>query len=376
MKRIEVMSGIQPTSEMHIGNYFGAVKNWVDLQAKHACVFGVVDLHAMTMPYRPDELRGNTLRMMLELVACGLDPERSVLFVQSLVPEHTELAWILGCVAAFGDLTRMTQFKDKSGRVEAEAGAAFISAGLFTYPVLQAADILIYRAHRVPVGKDQEQHLEMSRSIARRFNDTFAPVFPEPKPLFTETPKIMSLASPEQKMSKSLGAKHYVGLFEDAESIRAKVRSAVTDSGPPTGGAEISPGIANLFEILKACGREAEAAAMTEDYFAGRLRYVQLKDAAAAALIDLSATLRARRAEVESRLSIEDLIYDASAGARAIARATLDEVRAATGLPGLQRAAFERTLSDGGMVSTVSTPVSKTGGPGSNPGAPANPAHD
>ncbi|MCI0347340.1 MAG: tryptophan--tRNA ligase, partial [Chloroflexi bacterium] len=312
MKRIDVLSCIQPTSEMHVGNYFGAVKNWVDLQATNACAYGVVDLHAMTMPYQPERLRENTMRMMLELVACGLDPERTVLFVQSLVPEHTELAWILGCVAAFGDLTRMTQFKDKSGRVEAEVGAAFISAGLFTYPVLQAADILVYRAHKVPVGKDQDQHLELSRSVARRFNETFAPVFPEPKPLYTETPKIMSLASPEQKMSKSLGAKHYVGLFEDADSIRAKVRSAVTDSGPPADGAEVSPGVANLLEILKACGREAEAAAMTEEYFAGRLRYVHLKDAVAAALIDLSTTLRARRDEIASRLSIEDLIYDAS----------------------------------------------------------------
>lgn len=370
MKRIDVLSGIQPTSEMHIGNYFGAVKNWVGLQETHACAYGVVDLHAMTMPYQPDELRRNTMRMMLELVACGLDPERTVLFVQSLVPEHTELAWILGCVTSFGDLTRMTQFKDKSGRVEAEAGAGLISAGLFTYPVLQAADILIYRARMVPVGKDQEQHLELSRSVARRFNEVFGPVFPEPKPLFTETPKIMSLASPEQKMSKSLGGKHYVGLFEDADSIRAKVRSAVTDSGPPADGAATSPGIANLLEILKACGRDAEAAAMTEEYFAGRLRYVQLKDAVAAALIDLSSTLRARREEAARRWAVEDLIYDASAGARAIARATLDEVRAATGLPALERA-LEATLSDGGMVSTVSTPVSKTGSPGSNPGAPA-----
>ena len=372
MKRIDVMSGIQPTSEMHIGNYFGAVKNWVDLQETRSCVYGVVDLHAMTMPYEPDRLRDNTMRMMLDLVACGLDPERSELFVQSLVPEHTELAWILGCVASFGDLTRMTQFKDKSGRLESDVGGGFISAGLFTYPVLQAADILIYRARMVPVGKDQDQHLELSRSVARRFNETFSKVFPEPKPLYTETPKIMSLASPEQKMSKSLGPKHYVGLFEDAESIRAKVRSAVTDSGPPEEGAEVSPGVGNLLEILRACGRDDEAAAMSEEYFAGRLRYVHLKDAVAAALIDLSATLRARREEVSSRLSIEDLIYDASASARVVARATLDEVRAAAGLPGLDRAASARSLSDGGMVSTVSTPVSKTGGPGSNPGAPAN----
>lgn len=336
MTTIDVLSCIQPTSEIHIGNYFGAIRNWVDLQEEKGCAYGVVDLHAMTMPYRPDELRRNTLGMLRDLVACGLDPERSVLFVQSLVPEHTELAWILGCVASYGDLTRMTQFKDKSGQVE-ETGGRFISAGLFTYPVLQAADILIYRAHMVPVGRDQDQHLELSRSIARRFNETFAPVFPEPEPLHTETPKVMSLANPEQKMSKSLGPKHYVGLFEDAETIRAKVKTAVTDSGPPSEGGEASPGIANLLEILKACGRTAVAAEMGEDYFAGKLRYVRLKDEVADALVALAASMLERRAEVESRTSIEELAQHASARARVVAAETLTLVREATGLPALER---------------------------------------
>src|SRR5882724_1059073 len=215
-----VLSCIQPTAEMHIGNYFGAVKNWVALQDSHECIYGIVDLHAITMPYDPQELKANTARMAIELLACGIDPQRTILFIQSLVPEHSELCWILGCICPYGELSRMTQFKDKS---EVLKGSQFVSAGLFTYPVLQAADILIYRAKYVPVGKDQEQHLELSRDIARRFNGQFkTDLFPEPAPLFTETPKIMSLVDPTKKMSKSAGDRHYIGLFEEEKSIRAK----------------------------------------------------------------------------------------------------------------------------------------------------------
>src|SRR5688572_109870 len=169
-----VLSGIQPTAEMHIGNYFGAVRNWVALQHTHECIYCVVDLHAITMPYEPARLRTNTERMVIDLLACGIDPNKAILFIQSLVPEHTELCWILSSLTPIGDLRRMTQFKDKSDVLEGQDSTQFVSAALFSYPVLQAADILVYRAQFVPVGKDQEQHLELSRELARRLTTSLA----------------------------------------------------------------------------------------------------------------------------------------------------------------------------------------------------------
>lgn len=328
-----VLSCIQPTAEMHIGNYFGAVKNWVDLQDSHDCIYGIVDLHAITMPYDPAELRANTERMVVELLACGIDPEKSILFIQSLVPEHAELCWILGCLCPYGELSRMTQFKDKSELLE--SGKSFTSAGLFTYPVLQAADILIYRAKYVPVGKDQEQHLELSRDLARRFNSQFgAPFFPEPRPLFTETPKLMSLVDPTKKMSKSAGDRHYIGLFEEERSIRAKIKAAVTDSGELPTGVEMSPGVTNLFEILKACGNVDDAAAMQMDYDAGKRQYGELKEVTANALVALTSRLRARREEISKDAgAVNAKVNEMSDKARDIARETLTEVRRIIGLP-------------------------------------------
>ena len=223
-----VLSCIQPTGEMHLGNYFGAVRNWVDLQesGEYRCFFGAVDLHAMTVAYDPKVLKKNAENMLIDLLAAGIEPGKSTLFIQSLVPEHTELYWIFSCLTSYGDLTRQTQFKDKSEQVS-DSADNFISAGLFTYPTLQAADILVYRAGFVPVGKDQDQHLELSRTIALRFNRQFGEdFFPEPQALSTETPKLMSPADPLKKMSKSLGPKHYIGLFEDEKSVRNKIKRA------------------------------------------------------------------------------------------------------------------------------------------------------
>lgn len=330
-----VLSGIQPTAEMHIGNYFGAVKNWVALQDTHDCIYTVVDLHAITMPYDPASLRANTERMVIDLLACGIDPDKAILFIQSLVPEHTELCWILSCICAFGELRRMTQFKDKSDLLEGQDATQFVSAALFTYPVLQAADILIYRADYVPVGKDQEQHLELSRDLARRFNSQFGvDFFPEPAALFTETPKIMSLLDPTKKMSKSAGERHYIKLFEDEKSIRAKLKSAVTDSGGVSPGAEMSPGVVNLFEILKACGNTEDAAALLRDYNAGTLQYRELKEVVANALVELTSSLRARREEISKDAArVNAQIREMSEKARAIAGANLKEVRSIIGLP-------------------------------------------
>lgn len=331
----DVLSCIQPTADLHVGNYFGAVANWVKLQQTHRCIYGIVDFHAITMPYDPAALRKNTRNMVIDLLACGVDPEKSTLFVQSLVPEHCELCWILSSQCSFGDLSRMTQFKDKSQKLQSESGDDYISAGLFFYPVLQAADILAYRASYVPVGKDQEQHLELSRGIARRFNQRFnTDLFPEPKPLFTQTPRIMSLAQPESKMSKSAGPKHYVGLFEEEASIRKKIKSAVTDTGQPAGEATMSPGVANLFEILRACQADAAADQLHADYQAGQLKYAQLKGAVGDALVALTEPFRRRRqALVGDEAMIDQQIRQLSEQARQIAADTLNRVRKLTGFP-------------------------------------------
>ena len=331
-----VLSCIQPTAEMHVGNYFGAVKAWVELQETHRCFFGIVDLHAMTRLYEPDELRQHSRQMFIDLLACGIDPEKSVLFVQSMIPEHMELCWILSCYCAAGDLGRMTQFQEKSKSItERTKQAEYVSAGLLFYPVLQAADILMYQASYVPVGKDQEQHLELLCAIARRFNQRFeTALFPEPQPLFTDTPKIMSLIHPDQKMSKSEveAEKGCIGLFEDEASIRDKVRAAVTDAGPRQVG--MSAGVENLFEILRACERQQDYETLQAEYKSGRLKYVDLKDAVAEALIAITGRLRARRADLLADPEFVDRqLRDMTDKARTVARETMREVRQLTGLP-------------------------------------------
>lgn len=334
MTKKRVLSCIQPTGEIHLGNYFGAVKNWVNIQDDYECFYGVVDLHAMTMPYDARELKKNTLQMVAELLACGIDPEKSILFIQSLVPQHTELTWIFNCVASYGELSRMTQFKDKSAMVEEGKGKGqFISAGLFTYPVLQAADILIYRADFVPVGIDQVQHLELSRNIAVRFNKMFGHYFPEPAPLLTEIPKLTSLADPTKKMSKSLGEKHVISMFEEEDTIRKKVRSAVTDTGDQQGD-EMSPGVENLFNLIKACEKTGEYSGLMNDFKAGTLKYKDLKDVTADALVELIAPFRQKKEELlKDEGYIEKVAHQLSEKARAHASDTLIKVRELTGLP-------------------------------------------
>lgn len=330
-ERKRIFSGIQPTSVMHIGNYFGAVANWVRLQEDNECIYCVVDLHAMTMPYKAQDLFRNTRDMMVDLLACGVDPERSILFVQSMVPEHMELAWVFNCVTGYGELSRMTQFKDKADLLKDESKDGLISAGLFTYPILQAADILAYKAEYVPVGKDQEQHLELSRNIAVRFNAQFGPYFPEPKPLFTDVPKLMSLADPERKMSKSLGPKHYVSLFEEEDVLRKKLRSAVTDSGSE--GSQISPGVANLLEILKACGRNDLYAFYLSEHKLGSIQYKDLKQDVADTLVVLTSAFRERRKEIGSdKQYVKRIEREMGTKARDIASGILQEVRALVGM--------------------------------------------
>lgn len=325
-----ILSAIQPTGDLHFGNYFGAVQNWVKLQEEYNCFYGVVDYHAMTMPYKPHKLRQATWDMIINLMALGVKPEN--LFIQSMIPEHTELTWIFNCFCSYGQLTRMTQFKDKSSQ-SGESSDGFISAGVFDYPVLQAADILIYKADKVPVGKDQEQHLELTRQIARRFNQQVGKeYFVIPEVLYSEAPKIASTADPTMKMSKSKGPKHYISVFEEEKVIRKKIRSAVT--GMEMGDLEkMSPGIRNLLTLLKAAGNGEAHDAFIEDFKDETLRFVDLKDATADALEGLASGFRTRRKELnENRREVKNMIKESSARIRQVAQKTLSEVKDLAGL--------------------------------------------
>ena len=325
-----IFSGIQPTGTLHIGNYFGAVRNWAAMQNDVDCIICIVDYHAITADVDPKTLRQASLDMAIDLIACGIDPEKTILFVQSDVPEHTELSWILGCVTSFGDLSRMTQFKDKSSK------EAFISSGLFSYPVLQAADILLYLADGVPVGEDQVQHLELSRRIARRFNSRFGEMFPEPEPAVAQKgARIMSLSDPTAKMSKSAGESHYVGVMEAEDSIHKKVRSAVTDMGLEAGDV-MSLGVASLFEILElsveATGEASLAEELHAEFAAGTLMYSKLKDTVFEQLMEVLRPIQRRRAELIASGDAIDMLRSGAEKAREIAAETMAKVRSLVGL--------------------------------------------
>lgn len=330
----KVLSAIQPTGDLHLGNYFGAVQNWVKLQDNYDCKYGVVDYHCMTMPYKASALRENTWKMVFQLLACGVKVEN--VFVQSFVPEHVELSWVLSCVCSYGELSRMTQFKDKTDQLKDKDKDALVSSGLFLYPVLQAADILIYHADYVPVGKDQEQHLELSRNIAQRFNTQFEKeYFVHPEPLFTEIPKLLSLADPNKKMSKSLGEKHYVNLFAEEDRIRKQVKSAVTDTGE--GQIGMSPGVKNLFELLVACNEKTTHDQLMQDFHNGALKYSALKEAVGEALVQLISPFRENlKALEENKKQIKEQVKDSSSNIRKVAQQTMKEVREITGLLSLK----------------------------------------
>ena len=330
-RRKQVLSCIQPTGKLHLGRYFGAVRNWVELQEKYDCVYGIVDLHAMTMPFNPKKLREKTWELTINLLATGIDPDN--LFIQSLVPEHTELAWIFNCMSSFGEVGKMTQFKDKKQQVKEKSKDVFVSTGLFTYPVLQAADILIYKADFVPVGKDQVQHLELSRNIAVRFNQVAGKeYFKLPEPLFTEIPKVMSTADPTRKMSASLGEKHNIDIFAEEQVIRKKIRSAVTDSGENQGG-EKSPGLENLFLLLKASGKSDIFDEANELFSKGKLQYGHFKQNVADAIISMLQPMQEKRKEIlADKKRVKNRIKASSEVIRVTARQTLNEVKDLMGL--------------------------------------------
>jgi tryptophanyl-tRNA synthetase len=320
-----VFSGIQPSGELHLGNYVGAVHNWVKLQEQYRVLLCVVDYHAITQSYDREALTPRTLEMASEILAAGVDPERSVLFVQSSVPEHTELCWVLNTVTPFGELARMTQFKDKAQRQEDN-----VNVGLFDYPVLQAADILLYRAKLVPVGADQIQHLELAREIARKFNQRWGEVFPEPQPLLTKTPKILGLDG-QAKMSKSLG--NTLRLAESDEEIRGKLAKAATDPKRARRKDPGNPDDCNVATLHRFFSDEARQRWMVEGCTTAAIGCLECKSALADNVIAHLGPIRERKAALAAHPGrVEEILREGARRARAVARETMAEVRDRVGL--------------------------------------------
>jgi tryptophanyl-tRNA synthetase len=333
MARHRIFSGIQPTGEPHLGNYLGAIRQWVEMQdapAPHDALYAIVDYHALTIDQPPEQLRKNTTDVAASVIACGLDPEKVILFRQSDVPEHAELAWVFSCCAAMGDLHRMTQFKDK-----AEQHRDNVNVGLFTYPVLQAADILLYKADLVPVGEDQVQHLELAREIARRFNRRFGDTFPEPQPLLSKVPRLRGLDG-SAKMSKSKG--NTVGIGETPEQIRAKFKVALTDPARLRRYDPGHPEDCNVFTLhgyFTGPKNPARLAEIERDCRSAALGCVDCKKELAERVIEELAPIRARQAELRARPErVEAFLAEGARKASAIARKTMDEVRARIGVGG------------------------------------------
>ncbi|MCW2828612.1 MAG: trpS [Marmoricola sp.] len=330
--RPRVLSGIQPTSDsFHFGNYLGALRQWVELQETHEPFFFIANMHALTLEQEPKKLRERTFVAAAQLMAMGIDPERSSIFVQSHMPEHAELAWVLQCLTGFGEARRMTQFKDKS----AKDGEGSSSVGLFTYPILQAADILLYRPAYVPVGEDQRQHLELTRDLAQRFNHRYKRTFRLPEPyILKETAKILDLQNPAIKMSKSNSSPGgIVEMLDDPKVSAKKVRSAVTDSGSEICfDPETKPGISNLLTIYSALSGRSIEDLVTSYEGQG---YGALKGDLADVVVDFVTPFRNRTLELlDDRAELERVLRAGAETAGAVARATLADVYDRVGFVG------------------------------------------
>ena len=322
-----VFSGIQPTAAPHLGNYLGALQHWVQLQEEHESFICIVDLHALTLPWDPRELRARTIESGATLLACGIDPARSVLFVQSHVPAHADLTWLLSCIAGMGQLRRMVQFKEK-----AKGEAETVSVGLFTYPLLQAADVLAYRAHGVPVGEDQRQHIELMRDLAQRFNSTFGSVFVLPEPWIpSRAARVMALDDPTQKMSKSSPRPDsLISLTDPPGVIQSKVRAAVTDSGREVRAADDKPAISNLLTIFAAL--EDVSVDGLEERFAGH-GYGRFKQELADVLVARLSPIRERFERLmNDRAEVARTLDAGSERAASVAIETLSAAQDAVGL--------------------------------------------
>ncbi len=324
-----MFSGIQPSGELHIGNYLGAVQNWVGIQGRYESFFCIVDYHAITIPYDPRELPVRTRELAVSLLAAGIDPAVATVFVQSAVPEHTELAWIFNTITPLGELERQTQFKDKAQRQES------VAAGLLNYPVLQAADILLYRADTVPVGEDQVQHLELSRETARRWNSRFSPdrpYFPEPAALLTPTRRVLGLDG-QAKMSKSMG--NTVGLLEPPDQVWEKLRPAVTDPKRVRRTDPGTPEVCNIYHLHRGFNPPETVALVERECRSAGWGCIDCKrvlfDGMERALAPIRARAEALRAQPEV---VEDALAAGAATARGIARETMHDVKARMGLAG------------------------------------------
>ncbi|WP_241608272.1 tryptophan--tRNA ligase [Rosenbergiella epipactidis] len=329
MTRPIVFSGAQPSGELSIGNYMGALRQWVQMQDDYHCIYCIVDQHAITVRQDAAALRKATLDTLALYLACGIDPEKSTIFVQSHVPEHAQLSWVLNCYTYFGELSRMTQFKDKSSRY-----AENINAGLFDYPVLMAADILLYQTQQVPVGEDQKQHLELSRDIAQRFNAIYGDIFKVPEPFIPKSgARVMSLLEPTKKMSKSDDNRNNViGLLEEPKAVVKKIKRAVTDSDePPVVRYDVKnkPGVSNLLDILS--GVTGQSITELESAFEGQM-YGHLKGAVAEAVSGMLTDLQARYHHFRNdEVLLNKIMKEGAKKASAQAKQTLDKVYEAIG---------------------------------------------
>jgi tryptophanyl-tRNA synthetase len=329
MSRARVFSGIQPTADsFHLGNYLGALRQWVALQETHDTVYCVVDLHAITLPQQPADLRRRTRVAAAQLFAAGLDPQRSIVFVQSHVAEHAELAWVLSCSTGFGEASRMVQFKDKA----AKGGADAASVGLFTYPILQAADILLYGTDQVPVGEDQRQHLELTRDVAQRFNHRFGQTFVVPEAyILPAVARIADLQDPAIKMSKSASSPQgIIDVLEEPAAIRKKIMRAVTDAGGEVrADDEAKPGVTNLLRIYSALG--GDSIESLEQRYSGS-GYGAFKKDLAQVVVDALAPVRERTEKLlANEAELDSLLAAGAARARDLARPTMAAVRAGVG---------------------------------------------
>ena len=325
MENNRLLSGIQPTGELHLGNYLGAIKNWVDVQNDYQCYFFIADLHAITVKYDPSKYQSNILSLVADLLACGIDPNKSIIFPQSKIAAHSELCWLLTTMVPIAELQRMTQFKDKSRQ-----NVSNINAGLLLYPVLQAADILLYRPAVVPVGEDQLQHLELTNVIVKKFNNTFGKYFYAVNPLVTRSARLRSLADPTKKMSKSLGPTHCISLQDRPDVIRKKVMKAVTDT--EVSGSNMSAGVMNLFNILEALNPNVGKQLKT-DFNNKSLSYAVLKKEVAEAIVSLLEPMQKRRAEIISdKAELHRVLDSGVEKASQMANQTLLDVKRMMGL--------------------------------------------
>ncbi|MCH5049025.1 tryptophan--tRNA ligase [Pectobacterium aquaticum] len=332
MSKPIVFSGAQPSGELTIGNYMGALRQWVNMQDDYDCIYCIVDLHAITVRQDPQALRKATLDTLALYLACGIDPKKSTIFVQSHVPEHSQLSWILNCYAYFGELSRMTQFKDKSARYEEN-----INAGLFSYPVLMAADILLYQTNQVPVGEDQKQHLELSRDVGQRFNSLYGDIFKVPEPFIPKSgARVMSLLEPTKKMSKSDDNRNNViGLLEDPKAVAKKIKRAMTDSDePPVVRYDVAnkAGVSNLLDILS--GVTGKTIPELEQEFNGQM-YGHLKGAVADAVSGMLSELQERYHRYRNdEAFLQQIMREGADKASARAQETLKKVYDAIGFVG------------------------------------------